>query len=291
LALRRGRRTCSADGEVVVDERLGGAHQLGIADRKGDGVELGALGLLILAGPPKRRAEQPRGVGIAGRGAQDLARLRRRQPRILAQQPRRQPQRLGHGSGRSPVHGAEPTAMFTDMKEGTAEDWAHIAMPSMASTRRAAAPADHGRPGQARGDRGRLRRQPAHPQPDGRHPRPPRGASDEEVVAALCHDLGKLFSIPNHGPIAAEMLKPYVSRGHLPRHLLAPGIPGPLLFRASRQGPRRARALRGESWFGFAEKLVDDWDGRPSIPASRSIRLESFEPEVDRVFSNPRAMI
>src|SRR3712207_8791879 len=37
------------------------------------------------------------------------------------------------------------------------------------------------------------------------------GASDEEVVAALCHDLGKLFSIPNHGPIAAEMLKPYVS--------------------------------------------------------------------------------
>ena len=37
------------------------------------------------------------------------------------------------------------------------------------------------------------------------------GASDEEVVAALTHDLGKLFSIPNHGPIAAEMLKPYVS--------------------------------------------------------------------------------
>lgn len=36
------------------------------------------------------------------------------------------------------------------------------------------------------------------------------GAGDKEVVAALCHDLGKLFSIPNHGPIAAEMLKPYV---------------------------------------------------------------------------------
>src|SRR3954454_8240778 len=36
-------------------------------------------------------------------------------------------------------------------------------------------------------------------------------ASDEVVLAALCHDVGKVISIPNHGAIAAEMLKPYVS--------------------------------------------------------------------------------
>ena len=36
------------------------------------------------------------------------------------------------------------------------------------------------------------------------------GANDQEVVAALCHDLGKAMSIPNHGAIAAEILKPYV---------------------------------------------------------------------------------
>ena len=97
------------DGQVVVDQGLGGAHQLGIADRGGDRVELGPLGRLVVAGPPQRRAEQPQGVGIAGRGAQDLARLQRPRGRgVLAQQPRRQPQRLVHRSGRFGRHGEQP---------------------------------------------------------------------------------------------------------------------------------------------------------------------------------------
>src|SRR5882762_10319969 len=37
------------------------------------------------------------------------------------------------------------------------------------------------------------------------------GASEELVVAALCHDIGKVISIDNHPAIAAEILKPYVS--------------------------------------------------------------------------------
>src|SRR5947199_10558185 len=36
------------------------------------------------------------------------------------------------------------------------------------------------------------------------------GADDEVVVAALCHDIGKSISVPNHPRIAAEILKPYV---------------------------------------------------------------------------------
>src|SRR5437588_6477409 len=36
------------------------------------------------------------------------------------------------------------------------------------------------------------------------------GADDEIVVAALCHDIGKSISVPNHPRIAAEILKPYV---------------------------------------------------------------------------------
>ena len=37
------------------------------------------------------------------------------------------------------------------------------------------------------------------------------GASDEVVVASLCHDIGKAVSVMNHPRIAAEILKPYVS--------------------------------------------------------------------------------
>src|SRR5437588_4770878 len=36
------------------------------------------------------------------------------------------------------------------------------------------------------------------------------GADQEVIVASLCHDIGKAVSVPNHGAIAAEMLRPYV---------------------------------------------------------------------------------
>ena len=36
------------------------------------------------------------------------------------------------------------------------------------------------------------------------------GASDEVVVASLCHDIGKAVSVMNHPRIAAEILRPYV---------------------------------------------------------------------------------
>src|SRR5207249_11640828 len=38
------------------------------------------------------------------------------------------------------------------------------------------------------------------------------GADEEVVVAALCHDVGKAVSVPNHPAIAAEILRPYVRR-------------------------------------------------------------------------------
>src|SRR5436189_6382234 len=40
------------------------------------------------------------------------------------------------------------------------------------------------------------------------------GADDELVVAALCHDIGKAVSVPNHPRISAEILRPYV-RGEI----------------------------------------------------------------------------
>src|SRR5438445_3115753 len=38
------------------------------------------------------------------------------------------------------------------------------------------------------------------------------GADDEVVVAALCHDIGKAISVPNHPAIAAAILQPYLGR-------------------------------------------------------------------------------
>src|SRR6188472_2145459 len=36
------------------------------------------------------------------------------------------------------------------------------------------------------------------------------GADDDVVVAALCHDIGKAISEPNHPAVAAALLAPYV---------------------------------------------------------------------------------
>ena len=84
---------CLGDRKVVVEQGLGGGDQLGVVDRGGDGVELGLLGRLVVAAPAKRRAEQPPGVGIAGRHGEDLARLLGGEARIVAQQPLSVPQR------------------------------------------------------------------------------------------------------------------------------------------------------------------------------------------------------
>ncbi|MBV9931707.1 MAG: HD domain-containing protein, partial [Alphaproteobacteria bacterium] len=117
------------------------------------------------------------------------------------------------------------------------------------------------------------------------------GARDEEVVAALCHDLGKLFSIPNHGAIAAEMLKPYVSEDIYHAVYWHQEFQGRYYFQHLGKDPEGRKRFAGESWYGFAEKLVDEWDAPAFDPDFEVDPLESFEPEVMRVFSNPKAMV
>jgi predicted HD phosphohydrolase len=181
--------------------------------------------------------------------------------------------------------------MFTDMKHGTREDWAHIG-------------AEHGKHQKGEAARqimeslARLERievgfaanQLTHSLMAGTLARR-SGASDEEVVAALCHDLGKLFSIPNHGPIAAEMLKPYVREDIYHAVYWHQEFQGRYYFEHMGKDPEGRARFEHESWYAFAERLVDDWDAPAFDPAFEVDPLESFEPEVSRVFGNPRATI
>jgi predicted HD phosphohydrolase len=181
--------------------------------------------------------------------------------------------------------------MFTDMKHGTAEDWAHIA-------------AEHGRhqkadaPRQIMESLARLEsievgfgaNQLQHSLMAGTLARR-AGASDEEVVAALCHDIGKLFSIPNHGPIAAEMLKPYVREDVYHAVYWHQAFQGRYYFEHLGLDPESRSRFEGESWYQFAVRLVDDWDAPAFDPGFDADPLESFEPEVTRVFSAPKKMV
>lgn len=177
--------------------------------------------------------------------------------------------------------------MFTTMLEGTQDDWMHIAAEHMKHQQSAAAK-------QIMESLARLEaievgfgaNQLVHSLMTATLARR-EGASDQEIVAALCHDIGKLFSIPNHGPIAAEMLKPYVSDDiyHAVKH--HQDFQGRYYYGYLGKDPNARDQFKGESWYEMAEKLVDRWDAPAFDPAYDIDSLESFEPEVSRVFARP----
>lgn len=180
--------------------------------------------------------------------------------------------------------------MFTTMEAGTAEDWGHIGREHVRHQKTAAAAQIM--ESLARLDSievGFAASQLGHSLMAGTLARRD-GASDEEVVAALCHDLGKLMSIPNHGAIAAEILKPYVSDDIYHAVKWHQHFQGRYYYEYMGQSPKMRDQFKDEPWFAFAEKLVDKWDAPAFDPDFPADSLASFEPEVTRVFSSPKKM-
>lgn len=114
------------------------------------------------------------------------------------------------------------------------------------------------------------------------------GADEEMVFGALCHDIGKAISVPNHGAISAEMIKPYVRddvyeaiRNHQDfqgRHYYHHfGAPTDLRDR-----------FRDESWFELCERFTDEWDQAAFDPGYDTFPLEHFEPLVRKLTARAR---
>ena len=103
---------------------------------------------------------------------------------------------------------------FTNLREATREDWDRIDALDEARTDYAAAPLAlfeslNG------GDRGRLHAQPVRPQPAGGHARAAgRRIEPSSSCAVLFHDAADRLAPANHGQIAAELLRPFVSDDH-----------------------------------------------------------------------------
>jgi len=116
------------------------------------------------------------------------------------------------------------------------------------------------------------------------------GASDEEVVAALCHDIGKTMSVPNHGAIAAEILKPYVNDDLYHVIKYHQDFQGAYYYNYMGRSTTLREDHRDASWYALACKLVDEWDAPAFDPDFEVDSLESFEPEIIRVFGTPKMM-
>ena len=116
------------------------------------------------------------------------------------------------------------------------------------------------------------------------------GAEPEMVVAALCHDVGKYVSVPNHPGIAAEILRPYV--GDEVYHVVRThqDFQGRHYYHHFGGDPEARERYRGEPWFALGERFADEWDQTSFDPDYPTKPLSHFEPLVRKVFARPRAV-
>jgi predicted HD phosphohydrolase len=119
------------------------------------------------------------------------------------------------------------------------------------------------------------------------------GADDEVVVAALCHDIGKAISVPNHPRIAAEILKAYVRDDVYKMILVHQDFQGKHYYHHFGGDPdareKHRDALTPEQ-FELAERFADEWDQIAFDPNGPTEPLEHFEPLVRKVFGNAKSL-
>ena len=107
-----------------------------------------------------------------------------------------------------------------------------------------------------------------------------------EVEAHQLRD--RLAQDPIHGAIAGEMLKPYVADEIYHAIVHHQDFQGRYYYEHLGKDPNAREKYRGEPWFEMAEKIVDRWDAPAFDPDYDVDSLESFEPEIRRVFAAPK---
>ena len=113
------------------------------------------------------------------------------------------------------------------------------------------------------------------------------GADDEIVVAALCHDVGKAVSVPNHPRIAAEILRPYVRDEVYKMILVHQDFQGRHYYHHFGGDPNareQHRETLSPEEFKLAEQFADEWDQIAFDPDYDTLPLSHFEPRVRKVF-------
>jgi predicted HD phosphohydrolase len=119
------------------------------------------------------------------------------------------------------------------------------------------------------------------------------GADDEVVVAALCHDIGKAVSVPNHPAIAAAIIKPYVREEVYEMIRVHQDFQGRHYYHHFGGNPDARETHRAEltpEQFALAETFADDWDQVAFDPNYDTLPLEHFEPKVRAVFHQARML-
>ena len=117
------------------------------------------------------------------------------------------------------------------------------------------------------------------------------GGSDEEVASALLHDVGKAVNIPNHGAIGAELMRPYVSEDAYHAIYNHQHFQGKYYYEFAGANPNMRDNYKDETWYDLAVKLVDRWDAPAFDPEFEVDPLASFEPLLQTLFAQPARIL
>jgi predicted HD phosphohydrolase len=114
------------------------------------------------------------------------------------------------------------------------------------------------------------------------------GADTEVIVASLCHDIGKAISVPNHGPIAAEIMRPYVRPDVAWMLLVHQDFQGKHYYAHFGADPNKRDAFVDHPAYALTAQFTDEWDQIAFDPDAETYPLEHFEPMVREVFARAK---
>lgn len=114
------------------------------------------------------------------------------------------------------------------------------------------------------------------------------GADDEIVVSALCHDIGKVISVPNHPAIGAEILRPYVREECYWVVRTHQDFQGKHYYKLLDRNPNERDKYADAPWFDLAVRFTDEWDQKGFDPDYDTLPLEHFADRVLETFATPR---
>lgn len=116
------------------------------------------------------------------------------------------------------------------------------------------------------------------------------GADDEVVIAALCHDIGKAVSVPNHAAIGAEILRAYVRPEVYWMILTHQDFQGRHYYHYMGKDREAREQYRDNPSFALGEQFADEWDQLAFDPDYDTLPLEHFEERVRALFARPHAV-
>lgn len=116
------------------------------------------------------------------------------------------------------------------------------------------------------------------------------GADEEIVVAALCHDIGKAISEPNHSEVAAALLKPFVRDDVVFMIQVHQDFQGRHYYAHQNRDPNLRDRYRDHPAYLLAERFADEWDQTSFDPDYDTLPLEHFSPTLRRVLAAPKRL-